>query len=94
MKLVRRVSYEDTRSPTVTYIHTAGRVSDLVRVPQLCSLVKYTSFVLYWIYDPTKIAVNYLLFDVWMQRNINYKQIQILYNFSNCLTSNIDILNI
>jgi hypothetical protein len=36
-----------------------------------CSFVKYTSFVLHWIYDPTRIKEKYLLLDVWMQKNTN-----------------------
>jgi hypothetical protein len=49
----------------------AETVSDLVNVRRLCCLVTHASFVLYWIYDPTLIAVKYLLFDDWMQRKIN-----------------------
>jgi hypothetical protein len=28
----------------------------------------------YWIYDPTRMEENYLLLDIWMQRNINRNQ--------------------
>jgi len=34
------------------------------------SFVKYPSIVLCLKYDPTRIKENYLLLDVWMQRNI------------------------
>jgi len=46
-------------------------VSDLLNARGLCGLVTHASLVLYWIYDPTLMAVKYLLFDVWMQRKIN-----------------------
>ena len=48
----------------------------IFQVPQhfydvMCSFFKDTSFVLYWIYDTTRIEENYLLLSVWMQRNID-----------------------
>jgi len=37
----------------------AETVSDLLNVRELCCLVRHASLVLYWIYDPTLMAVKY-----------------------------------
>jgi len=47
-----------------------------------CCFVTYASFVLYWIYDPTRINENYRRLDVRMQKNTNKTLLQILYNFN------------